>query len=106
MAGDRVLQRWASGPGHRMKETDMRRVALAVAIALSALVAPATGRAEPLPPLPPPVAAPAPAPAGPPAAPAAPAPAHSGVAVVAMPGATDQAWPLAQSVYSTPSLRP
>ncbi len=44
----------------------------------------------------------------PPAASAAPAPAAapSGVAVVATGGATDAAWPLAQGVYGSASLRP
>jgi hypothetical protein len=37
-------------------------------------------------------------------APAAVAP--NGIAVVAMPGSTDAAWPLAQAVYSTPAIRP
>jgi hypothetical protein len=38
----------------------------------------------------------------------APAPASSraGLAVLALPGATDAAWPLAQAVYADPSLRP
>jgi hypothetical protein len=35
-----------------------------------------------------------------------PTPAWSGLAVVALAGATDAAWPLAQAVYATPSLRP
>lgn len=85
----------------------MRRFALALAcglptlaIALPALADPAS--LPPLPPGPPPAASVAPAP--PPAA--APASSRSGVAVVAMPGATDAAWPLAQAVYATPALRP
>jgi hypothetical protein len=44
--------------------------------------------------------------AAPTAAPAPPAVATSGIAVVALSGATDAAWPLAQLVYGTPSLRP
>jgi hypothetical protein len=55
-----------------------------------------------------PPAATAAAPASPP--PPAPAPpaatAPSGVGVVAVAGATDAAWPLAQAVYGTPALRP
>src|SRR5208283_3139769 len=72
----------------------------------------------PLPPLPPAAAptssasaaaSPGPAPGAPVPA-AAPAPpasvAPNGIAVVAMAGATDVAWPLAQSVYSSPAIRP
>src|SRR5579859_2998837 len=49
----------------------------------------------------------APAPAPMPAA-ALPSPSESraGLAVVALPGTTDAAWPLARSVYAEPSLRP
>jgi hypothetical protein len=36
---------------------------------------------------------------------AVPAPASSGLAVVALPGATEVAWPLAQAVYGDPSVR-
>lgn len=49
------------------------------------------------PPVPPPAAAPSAAPAH---------PAAAGLAVVALPGASDAAWPLAASVYATASLRP
>lgn len=38
--------------------------------------------------------------------PTAVASAPSGLAVIALPGATDAAWPLAQEVYADPSLRP
>ncbi|MDP9037578.1 MAG: hypothetical protein M3O50_22505, partial [Myxococcota bacterium] len=37
---------------------------------------------------------------------APPAEARQGIAVVAMPAATDAAWPLARAVYAEPSLRP
>jgi hypothetical protein len=57
-------------------------------------------------PAPAPASAPAPAPAPPPAPAPAPAPAPIGVAVVALRGAADAAWPLAGSVYADPSLRP
>jgi hypothetical protein len=40
------------------------------------------------------------------AAPNAPPSATEGLAVLALPGATDAAWPLASSVYAAPSLRP
>jgi hypothetical protein len=77
-----------------------------VLVAMS--VAPA-GRADPapLPALPAPASAP-PAPPPPSALSAAPAPAPtpSGIAVLALPGAIDASWPLAQEVYGTPSLRP
>jgi hypothetical protein len=45
-------------------------------------------------------------PAAPSPAAASPAPAPAGIAVVALPGATDAAWPLARSVYEAPSLKP
>lgn len=104
----------------------MRSTALALGILLSsaALTAPARGQSA-LPALPPPTSsAPAPvttqppspaptaAPAGSavgPASPAiapVPAVAPTGLAVVALGGATDAAWPLARAVYATPSLRP
>ncbi len=51
-----------------------------------------------------PAPAPAPAPAFAPTP--TPTPAPIGVAVVALPGAADAAWPLAGSVYADPSLRP
>jgi hypothetical protein len=89
----------------------MRRVALAIGVALVAgsmnagiawgqatatptmtatptATATSTPTATALPPLPAPAAAPA------------------GVAVVALPGASDAAWPLAQAVYANPGLRP
>lgn len=70
----------------------MRHVALAVRLALAvAVVSPAAFAQDPAPPsipAPPPVAAP------------------RGLAVVALGGATDAAWPLAQAVYGTPALRP
>ena len=102
----------------------MRRVALLVRLVLAvAAVSPAALAQDP-PPFPPtattaPPAATAPptttasataAPALPaaPPPPAAPAPlaAPIGIAVVALGGATDAAWPLAQAIYGTPSLRP
>jgi len=75
----------------------MHRRILAVAIVLltSALSAPAS--ADPV----------APATAGtalPPLPPPAPTP--SGLVVLALVGATDAAWPLAQAVYGTPAVRP
>ena len=74
----------------------MRRVALAVRLVMAvAVVSPAALAQDPAPPAvtatlptPPPVAGP------------------RGVAVVALGGATDAAWPLAQAIYGTPSLRP
>src|SRR5580700_7388111 len=36
----------------------------------------------------------------------APTPARTGLAVVALTGVADAAWPLAQSVYADPTLRP
>jgi len=74
----------------------MRRVALAVRLVLAvAVVSPAALAQDPVPP-------------SVTAAPAAPTPvaAPRGLAVVALGGATDAAWPLAQAVYGTPSLRP
>jgi hypothetical protein len=41
-----------------------------------------------------------------PAASSAPAPSSGSLAVVALPGAADAAWPLAQSIYADPALRP
>jgi hypothetical protein len=107
----------------------MRRSGLAAATFVWALaLAPGVNAGPMIPPLQPPPAAasastaapapapqasgspalaplPAPAPAPPsPVAPAAVAP--GGIAVLAMPGATDAAWPLAQAVYSTPAIRP
>jgi hypothetical protein len=74
----------------------MRRVALAVRLVLAvAAVSPAALAQDPAPP-------------SVTAAPAAPAPvaASRGLGVVALGGATDAAWPLAQAIYGTPSLRP
>ena len=80
----------------------MRRVTLAFGVALAtAALSPAIRAQEPAQPAT--SAAPALAVA---AAAAAPAPAPYGLAVVALGGATDAAWPLAQAVYGTPSLRP
>jgi hypothetical protein len=53
-----------------------------------------------------PAPAPAPAPASAPASAPAPASARVGLAVVALAGASDAAWPLARSVYADPGLRP
>ena len=64
---------------------------------------PAPGAGTPAPassPPPAPVSAPSPTPAF------APTPARAGLAVVALAGVADAAWPLAQSVYADPSLRP
>ncbi len=66
--------------------------------------APQTAGSAALAPLPAP--APSPPPASTPVPVVAPTAAPSGIAVVAMPGATDAAWPLAQAVYSTPAIRP
>ena len=76
----------------------MRRVVIALGIVIlsSAFAATAVADTAPLPPLP--------APTPPPAS--MPTPAPNGLAVVAMAGATDAAWPLAREVYATPSLRP
>jgi hypothetical protein len=109
----------------------MRRSGLAVAALACAFAWGEVGWADtppPLPPLPstsaapasasapasPPASAPAPppapasAPVSAPARPAAspPAVAPNGVAVLAAAGATDAAWPLAQSVYATAEIRP
>jgi hypothetical protein len=118
----------------RMRRSGLAVASFVFALALGP-TAHADPPAAPLPPLPPAAsssAASAPTPAPPPptapatmapaasasATPAAPAPppapapapaaavAPNGVAVVAMPGATDAAWPLAQSVYTTASIRP
>jgi hypothetical protein len=82
----------------------MRRVALAVGMILATAGASPPARAQdaPSPVVPATPDAPSPVvPATPP--PAAP---PYGVAVVALAGATDAAWPLAQRVYGLPSLRP
>lgn len=79
----------------------MRRIALAVGLVLGSLAScPGAQAAEAGPP---PAASStlAPLPAPPP-----PAVAATGLAVIALAGAADAAWPLAQSVYATPSLRP
>ena len=74
----------------------MRRVALAFGVVLGIITAgPAVRAADPVRPVP--VASP-PLPAA--------AAVPVGVAVLALPGATDAAWQLATAVYSTPSLRP
>lgn len=73
----------------------MRRVALLVRLVLAlVVVSPAAFAQDPAPPS-------APAPLAP-----APVAAPQGLAVVALGEATDAAWPLAQAVYGTPSLRP
>lgn len=75
----------------------MRRVALLVRLVLAlVVVSPAAFAQDPAPP-----SASAPVPLAP-----APVAAPQGLAVVALGGATDAAWPLAQAVYGTPSLRP
>jgi len=80
----------------------MRRSGLAVATFVGVLALAPAALADPqpaaLPPLPAPTVSTATAP---PAAAAA-----NGIAVVAMAGATDATWPLAQRVYATASLRP
>ncbi len=91
----------------------MRRSGLAVAMFVGALVLAPAALADPqpaaLPPLPapPPSAAAAPPSSATPSPATAPAavPAANGIAVVAMAGATDATWPLAQAVYcdSAPS---
>jgi hypothetical protein len=99
----------------------MRRLALATGFVLAASAFPHLAIAQtsappssasaspPAPPMAPasaPAAQPAP-PAPPPPLPAPPsASASSGVAVVALAGATDAAWPLARAVYGSPALRP
>jgi hypothetical protein len=80
----------------------MRRVALAVGMILSAAASSPAARAQDAPS--PVVTATAP-PVAPPVAPPPVAPPY-GVAVVALAGATDAAWPLAQQVYALPLLRP
>jgi hypothetical protein len=89
----------------------MRRVKEAVVVlGVVLLRATAAGADVPATQAPAPASAPAPAPASAPApAPAsAPAPsaARAGLAVVALSGAGDAAWPLARSIYADPSLRP
>ncbi|HEY1696761.1 MAG TPA: hypothetical protein VGG39_31590 [Polyangiaceae bacterium] len=90
----------------------MRSVALAVGIGLAVVAFSGAAAAQaPLPALPPPASSvPGPPSSPPPALAALPAPppaaAPVGLAVVALGGATDAAWPLARSVYATPSLRP
>jgi hypothetical protein len=87
----------------------MGRVAVAIGVALVALasakanVARAQSASVPAP-----ASAAATAPATAPALPPLPSPAAapSGVAVVALAGASDAAWPLAHAVYATPALRP
>ena len=84
----------------------MRRVALAVGLVVAAAAFSVSARAQDA--SPPPVASTLPAPAPPPATPTS-TPAAippAGLAVVAIGGATDATWPLAQSVYGTSSLRP
>jgi hypothetical protein len=91
----------------------MRRRPLAIGIVLAATAFSPTAGAQQPPPPPMASAPPSPAPAPPPPAPAPPPPvvpppalAPAGVAVVALAGATDAAWPLARSVYGSPSIRP
>jgi hypothetical protein len=82
----------------RCKEiAPMQRIARAVTVLALVFAYASTASADP---------APAPASASAPAPAPAPASAPLGLAVVALAGATDAAWPLAQSVYSDPSLRP
>ena len=75
----------------------MRRVALLVRLVLAVTVVSPAALAQDPPP-PPSVTAEPPAPA--------PVAAPRGLAVVALGGAADAAWPLAQAVYGTASLRP
>jgi hypothetical protein len=84
-------------------EDDMRWVTLAIGLVLFA----AAGDARAADPVPsaapaPPASSPAPVPSAAPAPVAAP----TGLAVVALPGAADAAWPLAQAVYAETSLHP
>jgi hypothetical protein len=95
------------------EEANMRRLALAIGFALVVAARSSPARATPPAwpaPLPASASVSAPAPAPAPAAatslPPAPAPAPVGLAVVALAGATDAAWPLAREVYAAPSLRP
>lgn len=81
----------------------MRRVALALGVVVAAAASSPVAYAQD--PAPPAVTV-APTVPPPPAAVAPPMAAPHGLAVVALGGATDAAWPLAQSVYGTPSLRP
>jgi hypothetical protein len=90
----------------------MRRTALAMGFGLAvALSSPSSWAQDPPAPLPAPtspasaVTVPAPLPPLPPSGPAT-AAAPSGLAVVAVGGATDAAWPLARVVYANPALRP
>jgi hypothetical protein len=53
-----------------------------------------------------PTPSPSPAPAATPALAPAPTSPRSGLAVLALPGATDSAWPLARAIYADPTLRP
>jgi len=69
----------------------MRRVALAFGVLLVLATASSRARAADPPPAPPVVA---------------PAAAPTGIAVLASPGATEAAWPLATAVYASPTLRP
>ena len=81
------------------------------AFAAAATPAPAsapapTSGAAPAAPAPAPASASAPGSAPVPALAPAPAPAPAGLAVVALPGATSAAWPLAQAVYADTAVRP
>jgi len=78
----------------------MRRVVWSVGLMLVALAPAAYAKGQAAT-----TSASTPAPAPVPA-PAAPTSAPSGLAVVALPGATDAAWPLARGIYATASLRP
>lgn len=88
----------------------MRRLTVGFGmILLAAMLGRTADAADP--PSPPATSAVAPAPLPPPSSPAPPPippppSVSSGVAVLASPGATDAAWPLALAVYSTPALRP
>lgn len=85
----------------------MHRLAFASAAAVAALLVTPAFAADPPAPLPQlPASAPTPTPT-PASAPAStPASAQNGIAVVALSGATDAAWPLATSVYASAELRP
>jgi hypothetical protein len=88
----------------------MARYGLVAATFAGSFALSAMAYADALPPLPAPAPSASPGPAaGPAPQPSramAPRATASGVAVMAVPGATDAAWPLAQSVYATPSIRP
>jgi hypothetical protein len=79
-------------------------VVLSASVAARAQSAPSASGV--LPPLPASPAAPAASPPPVAIATAAPAPASSGLVVVALGGSMDVAWPLARAVYAQPSLRP